>query len=403
MAMAEVFLPELSGEDFPRAPPPSPEMQPRSHSRVFEIPSSKFDGIGIGLDLRRSTFPFDEEDESPLKDLDPTVPTKVGGERGRGIYGNKHGSPLDSDDDDDNSYPGSPQKRVCCSPLTLPHDFMTTVFPSSTLNSFVSSGFGSFQGTQSFHGSILPENRNGTVTGSEFRNHYGSGGGGAHSQSNSPPYLGSAGHSNQTSPHTVILGECGGGVGSEGLTSSQVSTTTHLTTPTLHPPPPDHNTLSRSYDLHKMHPHLPLSFETTQLPEVRPSRSRTLDSSSPCTHDDEPPRSRSQTLDANYNEDPNQRRRKISIKRKNPDDDDNDTDVDSTHFLPSSPAAAVSSSSRSLSPSSPLSCPSSSDSEDEDTPPRLLRIKGRYGFVFKDFVCMCGRVMLRKFEVIVVS
>lgn len=325
MAMAEVYLPELSGEDhltpFPRAPPPSPEMQPRSQSRVFEIPPSKFDGIG--LDLRRTTFQFDEEDEAPLKDDIPSLSAAMmGGER----EGGKHDSPLfprDSDDDDegDGSYPGSPQKRVCCSPLTHPRDFMTTVFPSST-NSFVSSGFGSFQTSPSFQGSILPENRNGTVSGGSFQNHYNSG---SHSQSNSPPYLGTAGYGNQTSPYGLVLGGGGGRDGpvNQGLSPSQVTATTHLTTSTLYPPPNnENNMLSRSYDLHKMHPHLPLSFETTQLPEVRPSRSRTVCSSSPSAHGgDYPPRVRSNTLDATYNDDPNQRRRKISIKRKNPDDD----------------------------------------------------------------------------------
>ena len=120
---------------------------------------------------------------------------------------------------------------------------------------------------------------------------------------------------NRTSPHSLILG---GGRGSS-------QDTAHLTAPTVHPLPSDSDTtLSHSYDLHKMHPHLPQSFETTQLPEVRPSRSRTLDSSSPSAYDN-PPRSRSQTLDANYNnDDPNQRRRKISIKRKNPEEGDAD-------------------------------------------------------------------------------
>ena len=161
MAMAKVFLPELAGEDhltpFPRAPPPSPEMQPRNHNRVFEIPSSKFEGIG--LDLRRTTFQFDEEDESPLSALNPMA--MKGGE-GINKRINSPLFPRDSDDDDDEcSFPGSPQKRVCCSPLTLPLDSMTTVFPSSTLDSLVSSGFGSFQ-TPSFHGSTLPENGIGT-------------------------------------------------------------------------------------------------------------------------------------------------------------------------------------------------------------------------------------------------
>ena len=283
MAMADVFIPELASDDlltpFPRAPPPSPEMQPRSHSRVFEIPASKFEGIG--LDLRRNTFQFDEDDECPL-----------------GTQNIHYAESPSSDKDEiiDDPFPGSPQKRVCCSPSTMPRDFMTTAFPSSNCDSLVSSGFGSYQTL--LHNSIPEEGLSG---GMGFGHQSGS-----HSQSNSPPYFGSKNH--KTSPHLI---------------PHRIAE--NLATPTNFYPPTSNKILSRSYDLHHMHPHLPHSFEATQLPEVRPTRSRTLDSTSP-SHDIGT-RPRSQTLDVCYGEDPTERKRKISIKRKNPDEYEGDSSL----------------------------------------------------------------------------
>lgn len=298
MAMAEVFFPDcddyLSG-GYPRAPPPSPEMQPRNHSRVFEIPASKFEGIG--LDMRRNTFPLldEDEDESPLG-LPEGAHHHLGGpttsydeeEEVRGSL------PVHSRDfDDDNSLPGSPQKRVCCSPRILPNEFVTTVFPSfSNEDSLVSSGFGSFQ---------LPPLH--ISTGGGFRSNPGS----------SSPYIRSSRLCPQTSPGSVA----------EGLMGA-VQENTNQCTPALYPVTTpshqDHTLLSRSYDLHSIHPHLPRSFETTQLPEVRPTRSRTLDSTAYHPLGLEP-----DNLDAGCGaQDPNQRRRKISVKRKNPDEDAGD-------------------------------------------------------------------------------
>lgn len=291
MAMAEVYLfPELTGEDhltpFPRAPPPSPEMQPRSHSHVFEIPASKFEGIG--LDLRRNTFPLDEEDESPFSACHLSA---MG-------YGNRENVSNLRESDDDASFPGSPQKRVCCSPCTLPSDFMTTSFPSSNPDSLISSGFGSYQAPP-LHDTILEEE---TSSLAGFRNRGGSG-----SHSNSPLYFDSRpAHDQQTSPQLITRG-----IGTTTLGSAAPGLSS------------DGTLLSRSFDLHNMHPHLPQSFETTQLPEVRPTRSRTLDSTSP-SHDLALAHIQT-TLDASYGrEDSNQRRRKVSIKRKNPDENDAD-------------------------------------------------------------------------------
>lgn len=297
--MAEVYFPELTEDHltpFPRAPPPSPEMQPRSHSHILEIPASKFEGIG--LDLRRNTFPLDEEDESPLSARHLSA---------MGYVDEQNSSPIFSrqfdNDDDDCSLPGSPQKRVCCSPCTLPSDFMTTALSSHS--SFASSsGFGSYH---------TPLHNSKGVTGGAaaigFTNHYKT-----HAQSDPPVHFCSS-SCHDTTSHFVD-GRC-------GLRDVMDSSTLRVEPVLI----PSHTLMSRSYDLHSMHPHLPHSFETTQLlPEVRPTRSRTLDSSTTPSHNDHaPPRTRSQTLDANYGEeDPSQRKRKISVKRKNPDESDAD-------------------------------------------------------------------------------
>lgn len=295
MAMAQVYLPaEITNDDhlptFPKAPPPSPEMQPRNHNHVFEIPASKFEGIG--LDLRRDTFPLDEDDESPLTSYHLGAP---------GYVDKRHSAPIftrELDEEDANSFPGSPQKRVCCYSDTLPVDLTTTAFPSSNHSSVVSSGFGSYGSYQNtLHSTIPEEGGVACDTTSGVANHSG-----AHSQSNSPTYFGS-----RTSP------EAGSNLAARRGGASL------LATPILQPPiVPEHQ--SRSFDFHSMHPHLPHSFETTQLPEVCRTRSRTLDGTSSPSHDIRRPRSH--TLDANYGEEPVERKRKVSIKRKNPDDTD---------------------------------------------------------------------------------
>lgn len=302
MAVADVYLPEMAGEDhltaFPRAPPPSPEMQPRNHSHVFDIPASKFEemgrgggGGGMGLDLRRNTFPLDEEVEEET----PFSAHHLGAVIGSGCGGKRSDSAVHfrDYDDDEHFLPGSPQKRVCCSPGTLPGNMLTTAFPSSNHDSLVSSGFGSLQPLVNSGGDATTGFLNCSAAES-------------HSGSNSPSYFSSI-RSLQTSPHLIAQ-------------------TQESTAHTLHPPPdPTSAFLSRSYDLHTAHPHLPHSFETTQLPQVRPSRSRTLDSASQEAH--------ARMLDSHYGgegqgeEDPTQRRRKVSIKRKNPDDDESDPNL----------------------------------------------------------------------------
>ena len=301
MAVADVYLPEMAGEDhliaFPRAPPPSPEMQPRNHSRVFDIPASKFEeigrgGEGMGLDLRRNTFPFEEEAENDIPHLGAVLGYGCGSKRSDSAVHFK-----DCNDDDGNALldAGSPQKRVCCSPSTLPANMMTTAFPSSNHDSLVSSGFGSFQ----------PLGNSVSGAGDDSTGFLNCSATGSHSGSNSPSYFSSI-RSLQTSPHLIAQ-------------------TQESSTHTLRPPTdPSSACLSRSYDLHTIHPHLPHSFEATQLPQVRTSRSRTLDSASQEAH--------ARMLDSHYGargegEDPTQRRRKVSIKRKNPDEDESDPNL----------------------------------------------------------------------------
>ena len=288
--MADVFIPETSDDHltpYPRAPPPSPEMQPRSRNhQLFEIPASKFEGIG--LDLRRDTFPLDDEEESPL----------AGFHVHSSFSPKQRTSPSSPTALDDDSLLGSPHKRVCCSLNTLPSGHVTTAFPSS--NSHVSSGFGSYQSFLS--GSIPMEGTNDTLG---FTDQSAS-----HSQS---PYFNSRPHQNSSS---LLVPNKDNSL-ADGETSDSA-------TPTLFPPTSPSHFLSRSYDLHSIHPHLPHSYETTQLPEVRPTRSRTFGSHSP-SH--EVTRPRSQTLDTFYGEDPNLRKRKVSIKRKNPDENDSDASL----------------------------------------------------------------------------
>lgn len=318
--MAQVYLPELSSEDHlpsvPRAPPPSPEMQPRNHSHVFEIPASKFEGIG--LDLRRDTFPLDEEDESPLGPSHHRHRFHAPGVSG-------FTRELDENDDDDElSFPHSPQKRVCCSPGTLPVDLTTTAFPSSNHSSLVSSGFGSL----GLHGTVIPEEGGvgvADVGGAShastvvlgFPNHQHPRRNGPHSSS--PTYFGS-----RTNPEdSLIPGQLTTTPNPHGIPGVGGASTL-MATPNLQP---GTTQLSRSYDtLHSLHPHLPHSFETTQLPEPRPHRSRTLDATPAYSPPHETRRVRAHTLDASYGgeEQPVERKRKVSIKRKIADDMDED-------------------------------------------------------------------------------
>ena len=289
MAIAEVYYPNAmsmpvddSSISFPRAPPPSPEMQPRGLSRIFEFPASKLEGIGV--DLRRNTFAFDEE----RSDENCHYPTRR--KLCESIF-------PDSDPYEDDYIACSPRKRVCCaSSMALPEDHMiTTMSSSGDTSSLASSGFGSFhdvsrRGMESaaVGGIGLDMNiTNGTQD----------------------PGMFSEGLRVQSKPHFIPPRTDGGAVVMRDPFSPSYFTDDNYA----------QNMLSRSFDLYATHPHLPHSFETTQLPEVRPGRSRTLDTASlhktllPCPQ--APPE---------YNLEVSQRKRKVSVKRKNPDESEND-------------------------------------------------------------------------------
>lgn len=282
--LVKIAMALAAAEDpFPKAPPPSPVLQQHSHSGLFEIPASKFEGVG-GRGLFDTLSDGAEEGVALCnKDISVIVP-------------NEQGFPQwDSEEQNRTlvSIPCSPQKRLCCSPSDISSPFSspivtTTTFPSSTNHSPFSNS--NYQMT-TLPNSIPEEGYSGLIPAS----------GSPQSHSNSSPY--------QTNF-----------IPSPGDTTTNNHSNHIQATPILHPPPhtsPNNTHLSRSFDLYSAHPHLPVSFETTQLPEVRPTRSRTLDSASP-PH--EVSRPRSHTLDASYGEDPSQRKRKVSIKRKNPEE-----------------------------------------------------------------------------------
>ena len=311
MALAKVFLPELllttgGGEDlsvsFPRAPPPSPEMQSQGHNELFEIPTSKFEGIR--LDLKRTSFPLaDEEDDYPVQLLEKLGFDSV---------------PLDDfpemfpggDIHEDDILACSPRKRVCCaSNTTITTHRTVTTFPSSSSDtrSLVSNGFGSYK--DNHH---RKEKRTTNIS-MGFADTSGDN----LMMSTAPTFLSSSAQI-LTSPHITppkiegvmpILKDS-----VKPAIPFPIHTSSSGTTGDCH-----HQLLSHSSDLHTTHPHLPHSFEATQLVEACSTLSHTLNSTS--LHEALLPNQ--QALESN--QDAGQRKRKISIKRKNPEEDDNDS------------------------------------------------------------------------------
>lgn len=312
MAMAKVFLPELStgGEEdlsisFPRAPPPSPEMQPQGHGELFEIPASKFEGIG--LDFKRTTFPLGEEDDDD-DDCPIQLLKKLGVSCGpSGGFSDV----LCGDVPEDDVLACSPRKRVCCSQnTTLLADHMVTFPSSSNRNSLASNGFGTYNGKEERGVNFTVGFANGT---------------GGDTMMPTGSSLFSSSVQMQTRQHLIppkidsvppIL---------EDLVTTSSSTTT--TTFPLHTSPAGstddghYSLLSRSCDLHTTHPHLPHSFEATQLTEISSTLSHALNSTP--LHETLAPKQPTPEND----QDSGQRKRKISIKRKNPEESDSDSSV----------------------------------------------------------------------------
>lgn len=298
--MAEVYYPDVISQpvedstsaSFPRAPPPSPEMQPRGLGNIFEIPASKFDGIG--LDLRRNSFSFDCDDD------------KMGGGNDNYTTRRKAHSCLFQDSDlyEEDDISCSPRKRVCCANNFLSLENHTTISSASCgENSFTSSGFGSY-GDASFEG--------GAAGGYEFKTrvHVGK-----DAQNIGRPL------SSHLSPDSMLLSKPQVMV---PRVDEGVAVMRDPFSPSYYNEDHLQNAMSRSFDLHATHPHLPLSFETTQLPAVRPGRSRTLDTASLQKTLPPPPPHSDRASSSETNLDPSQRRRKISVKRKNPEESEND-------------------------------------------------------------------------------
>ena len=252
MAMAEVYRPESDDRlsPFPRAPPPSPEAQHRTLGGVFELPSSIFDK-GFGIDLRRRDFDFSENED----DYDPSPlpqPSTV-----------RRSSPkraaLSDTDDSDCEQPGSPMKRMCNEPSTMPNSFELHGFQQISLTSR-STGYGLLQSVSTDEIKVAIPNFSELAAFNSHSPHVCSQ---SHSQSTSPTLLQQ--HPHQSSPCSIPPRSSGS------------------VTPTHQPTTQSHDSshlLSKSFDLHNVQSHFPGHIEVTPPPpEVRPTRSRTLDTS----------------------------------------------------------------------------------------------------------------------------
>lgn len=282
MAMAEVFIPEPASEEpftFPRAPPPSPEMQPRGLSSIFEIPDSKFEGA---LDLRRGDFDFSE--------TRPTTGFSVNGySSSKMLKYSERRTVLEEEDESDldTFIPGSPKKRPCSSPSTLPNPLeINNFYRSGSIESRSSSLYVNAGSISSCEGLYSLDSR------SQSTEHHQS-----HSNSNSPQH-----YTNYQSEHSCPIPQRPAGPLPNSSFSGSATPTYASQLSPEHTLANSHQQLSRSFDLHNVHSHLPLTFETTQLPEVRPARAHTLGAST-------------------YDDDASLRKRKISLKRRNEDID----------------------------------------------------------------------------------
>lgn len=281
MAMAEVYRPESDDRlsPYPRAPPPSPEAQHRTLEGIFELPPSMFDK-GFGIDLRRRDFDFSESDDYFPPSPPVHEPSTV-----------RRSSPkrAASSDTDDSDYeqPGSPMKRMCSAPSTMPNSFEVQGFQPGLLTSTTSASGDSSLLQPVSTGDIkvsIPNFSKLAAFNSHSSEH-------AHSHSHSTsPTLFQQQHQNQqtmSSPYSIPPRSTGS------------VTPTHK--PTTQPYDSSH-LLSRSFDLHNVQSHFPANFEVTPPPpEVRPTRAHTLDAS---TYSHESPiiRTRKVSLKRNFGE-----------------------------------------------------------------------------------------------------
>ena len=272
MAMAEVYRPESEDRlsPYPRAPPPSPEAQHRTLGGIFEFPRGIFEGFG--LDLRRRDFDFSENDELSSPVQEPTAVRRSSPKR----------AASSDTDDSDFEQPGSPMKRMCSAPSTMPNSFDVQGFQPSLLASSTSVGNGSLLqpvSTGDMKVSI-PNFSELAAFKSRSPEHAQS-----HSDSTSPTLFQQ--QHQVTSPYSIPPRSNGSVTPTHQPLSQAHHDTSHL--------------LSKSFDLHNVQSHFPANFEVTPPPpEVRPTRSRTLDTT---LYTDNPAlRTRKISLKRNYNE-----------------------------------------------------------------------------------------------------
>ena len=282
--MAEVYRPESEDRlsPYPRAPPPSPEAQHRALGGIFEFPGGMFEGFGI--DLRRRDFDFSENDEPSSPQVRESTTVRRSSP--------KRAASSDTDDSDFEQ-PGSPMKRMCSAPSTMPNSFEVQRFQPSLLSSSTTVGNGSLLQPVSTGDMKVSIPNFSELAASKSRSpeHAQS-----HSHSTSPPLFQQQQQQHQaTSPYSIPPRSNGSVTPTHQPSSSHQTQygTSHL--------------LSKSFDLHNVQSHFPAHFEVTPPPpEVRPTRSRTLDTT---LYTDNPAlRTRKVSLKRNYNEleaDPN--------------------------------------------------------------------------------------------------
>ena len=282
MAMAEVYRPESEDHlsPYPRAPPPSPEAQHRTLGGIFEFPSEMFDGFGI--DLRRRDFDFSENDEDVSS---PPVYESTTVQRSSP----KRAASSDTDDSDCEG-PGSPMKRMCSAPSTMPNSFEVQGFNPHLLASTSSGCANLLQPISTSNIKVSIPNF------SEL----------AAFSSHSPEHNPTLSHSHTTSP-TPFLQQHPQHTSPYSIPPRSTGSVTPTHQPTTYPHDSSH-LLSKSFDLHNVQSHFPAHFEVTPPPpEVRPTRSRTLDASN-YAHETPIIRTRKVSLKRNYGElesDPN--------------------------------------------------------------------------------------------------
>ena len=274
--MAEVYRPESDDHlsPYPRAPPPSPEAQHRTLGGIFEFPRNMFEGYGI--DLKRTDFDFSENDDDfPSPNYEPTTIRRSSPKR----------AASSDTDDSDFEQPGSPMKRMCSAPSTMPNSFEVQGFHPNLLAS-TSCNIG--------NGGLLQPITTGDIKVSipNFTEL-------ASANLHSPEHVRPQSHSNTTSP-TLFLQQ------TQGRTPYSIPPRSNGSATPTHQPTAEHHDsshlLSKSFDLHNVQSHFPANFDVTPpFSEVRPTRSRTLDTST-YSHESSIMRTRKVSLKRNYGE-----------------------------------------------------------------------------------------------------